>query len=65
MNNNTDGVDFYYTPKEVATILRVSTYVVYHLLTTEVLRGFRVNRQWRIPKASVQKFIDSSELKGD
>src|SRR5207302_437452 len=38
----------YYTPEEVATMLRVSRRNVLRLLEEGVARGVRIGRQWRI-----------------
>lgn len=38
----------YYTPEEVATMLRVSRRSVQHLLETGLARGIKIGRNWRI-----------------
>src|ERR1051325_9475336 len=38
----------YYTPEEVATMLRVSRRNVLRLLEEGIARGVRIGRQWRI-----------------
>ena len=43
---------------EAASELRVHVYTVYDLLKSGRLYGYRINRRWRIPRASFDKFMN-------
>jgi excisionase family DNA binding protein len=46
------------TPEEAARYLRVNTQTVYRALRRGRLPGGKVGRQWRIPKAALDRFIE-------
>jgi excisionase family DNA binding protein len=56
MDERTEGPDLLTVP-EVAALLRVSTMTVYRLVDGGMLRGLRVGRSIRLPRASVREFL--------
>jgi excisionase family DNA binding protein len=48
MQNLEISPNIYYTPEEVATMLRVSRRSVQELLETGLARGIKIGRNWRI-----------------
>jgi len=48
-----------YTPEEVAELLRVSPRTVQRWLAQAKLHGVKVGRLWRIPKASLDRFLET------
>jgi len=48
-----------YTPEEVAELLRVSPRTVQRWLAQGKLQGVKVGRLWRIPKASLDRFLEA------
>ena len=48
-----------YTPEEVAELLRVSPRTVQRWLAQGKLQGVKVGRLWRIPKASLDRFLET------
>lgn len=48
------------TVLEVAEILYIGRNTVYDLLHTGKLKGVKIGRSWKIPKASLEKYIKSS-----
>ncbi|MBH8600121.1 helix-turn-helix domain-containing protein [Thermoactinomyces sp. CICC 23799] len=48
------------TPKEVAELLQVSEVTVKKWLRAGRLRGFKVNRLWRVSAEDLEDFIKSS-----
>lgn len=47
------------TPKEVADYLQISRSGVYTLLRSEAINSFRVGKKIRIPKASLEEYVQS------
>lgn len=45
------------TVTDVAEILFIGRNTVYELLNEGDLRGFRIGKTWRIPKASLEDYI--------
>lgn len=45
------------TVEEACEALRVGYNAIYSLLSSGKLRGYKNGRVWRIPKASLQKYI--------
>ena len=43
--------NIYYTPEEVAAMLRISRRSVQHLLDAGLARGVKIGRNWRIFRA--------------
>lgn len=46
--------------KELCEILRIGRNRAYELLQTNQIRGFQMGRPWKIPKASVEKFLKTT-----
>lgn len=46
------------TPEEVMEELMIGKNAVYRLLNSGELKGFRVGRNWKIPRKAVDEFID-------
>lgn len=49
----------YLTPREVMDLLYIGKNTLYKLLNSGELKGFRVGRQWRITKYSLEGFCNS------
>lgn len=45
------------TVTDVAEILFVGRNTIYDLLNTGQLKGFRIGRNWRIPKVNLEDYI--------
>ena len=45
-------------PKQAAKALGVHVYTVYALLRTRALKGYKINTHWKIPRSSVEEFIN-------
>ena len=45
------------TPEEVADYLYIGMNSVYKLLESGKLKAFRIGRNWKIPKASLDEYI--------
>ena len=52
-----DNYDDILTVAEVMEILYVGKNTVYRLLQDGELRGFRIGKSWRVPKASLEEYI--------
>ena len=48
------------TPEDVMEELCIGRNAIYKLLDSGKLKGFRVGRKWKIPRKSLDKFIDES-----
>ena len=48
------------TPAEAMEDLGIGKNMIYTLLSTGQLKDFRVGRNWRIPKCSLEEFIFQS-----
>ena len=42
---------------DVAEVLSIGKNRVYELLENNAIKGFRIGRVWKIPKAAVQEYI--------
>ena len=51
-----------FTVGELAERLKISQAVVYRLLASGEISAYKVGRGWRIPKASVQRYLDMNTL---
>ena len=47
------------TVPELMEILQVGQNYAYYLLHTNKIKGYRVGRSWRIPRKSVENYIDA------
>ena len=54
-----DNYDDILTVAEVMELLYVGKNTVYRLLQDGELRGFRIGKVWRIPKACLEQYIIS------
>jgi len=50
-----------YTPQEVAEMLKVPRKTVYTWLQANKLSGLKVGDLWRIPKTSLEEFLQSGK----
>ena len=48
------------TPEDVMEELCIGKNAVYKLLASGELKGFRVGRKWKIPRKSLDKYIDEN-----
>lgn len=48
------------TPEDVMEELYIGRNAVYKLLDSGKLKGFRVGRKWKIPRKSLDQYIDDS-----
>ncbi|MGN1097545.1 MAG: helix-turn-helix domain-containing protein [Clostridia bacterium] len=46
------------TPDEVMELLGVGRNTMYTLLNSGAIKAFRVGRKWKIPRKSVDEYID-------
>ncbi len=46
------------TPEDVMEELPVGKNAVYNILRSGELKGFRVGRNWKIPRKAVEEYID-------
>jgi excisionase family DNA binding protein len=54
----------FYTLKEAAALLRIAERTLRRLLHDKKIHGYRVGRQWRIPKALIDRMrtVEDSDL---
>jgi excisionase family DNA binding protein len=45
------------TVREVAQMLRISTFTVWRYLKIGILQGIRLGRDWRIDRREVERFL--------
>ena len=55
-----ESYDDILTAEEACEALKIGYNAIYGLLNTGKLRGYRNGRVWRIPKASLVEYIQSS-----
>lgn len=48
------------TPEEVMDYLNIGRNSLYTLLNSGEIKAFRVGRNWKIPRKSLDKYIDES-----
>ena len=48
------------TPEDVMEELLVGKNAVYNILRSGELKGFRVGRNWKIPRKAVEEYIDKN-----
>lgn len=48
----------FYTPKEVADYLKVSTYTIYEWIKAGKLKAYRIGRGLRVKDADLQAFVE-------
>lgn len=48
------------TPEDVMDELQIGKNAVYNILRSGELKGFRVGRNWKIPRKQLDAFIDKS-----
>lgn len=53
----------FYTPDEVARLLKVSRRTVYELLRSHELVGIRIGRSWRISQEALDEYVTWQSLK--
>lgn len=58
----TINLDDYYSVKEVAEILKVTTARVSQLMTGKILRGIRVGNSWLVEKESVSEYTKALKV---
>ncbi len=52
------------TAEEACEVLRIGHNAIYALLNSGRLKGYRMGRNWRIPRESVRQFIlENAKLK--
>lgn len=54
-------MDKYYTPEEVASLLKVSRETVYNWLRSGKLKGVKVFNFWRIPESELKRLLHSGK----
>ena len=45
-------------PEEAMIELQIGKNAIYHLLSSGELKGFKVGRNWKIPRKSLDEYID-------
>ena len=53
--------DKYYTPQEIATILKVNYMTVYRWIRAGKLEAYQVQKQYRIKESDFKKFMESKK----
>lgn len=48
------------TIEELCDILMIGKNLAYRLLTENKIKAFHIGKKWRIPKSSVERFIQES-----
>ena len=48
------------TIDELCDILMIGKNVAYRLLTEKRIKAFRIGKKWRIPKSSIEQFIQEN-----
>lgn len=48
------------SPEEAMDELRIGKNSIYDLLNSGKLKGFKVGRNWKIPRKSIDKYIDKN-----
>lgn len=48
------------SPEEAMELLQIGKNAIYILLGSGRLKGFKVGRNWKIPRKSIDEFIDNS-----
>jgi excisionase family DNA binding protein len=51
----------YYTPQEIASILKVNYMTVYRWIRASKLDAYQVQKQYRIKESDFKKFIESKK----
>ncbi len=46
-------------PEEVCEVLRIGSTECYKMLKDGTIKGYRVGKTWRIPKANLEEYINS------
>ena len=59
MENN-QKEDQYYTPQEIAILLKVSYMTVFRWITAGSLEAVKVGKQYRVKKTKLDQFINQS-----
>ncbi len=65
MNDDRFSQELYqqiYTVEELANLLKISKKVVYEMLNTGEMMGYKVRRSWRIPGKSVYQYLQNNTL---
>lgn len=53
-----EPINEYLTPREVMDLLYIGKNTLYKLLNSGELKGFRIGRQWRVTRESLQKYVN-------
>ena len=48
------------TPEETMDYLNIGRNTLYNLLNSGKLKGFRIGRNWKIPRKSLDEYVDKS-----
>ena len=48
------------SPEEAMDALRIGKNSIYVLLNSGKIKGFKVGRNWKIPRKSIDKYIDKN-----
>ena len=51
----------YYTPQEIANVLKVAYMTVYRWIRAGKLEAYQVQKQYRIKEADFQKFMEANK----
>ena len=62
MQNLEISPNIYYTPEEVAAMLRISRRSVQHLLDAGLARGIKIGRNWRILGRDLLQLSTADEI---
>jgi excisionase family DNA binding protein len=56
-----EEAEAFYTLKEAAQLLRIAERTLRRLLQAGKMRGYRLGRQWRIPRSDIDRMIAPEE----
>lgn len=52
------------TVNELMEVLKIGKNLAYQMLNSGTIKAFRIKRQWKIPRASIEEFILTSAKDG-
>ena len=53
------------TPEETMDYLNIGRNTLYHLLNSGKLKGFRIGRNWKIPRKSLDEYVEQNLISGN
>lgn len=53
------------TPEETMDYLNIGRNTLYNLLNSGKLKGFRIGRNWKIPRKSLDEYVEQNLISGN